>query len=50
MIFCRFRKSGLVSLGIVEGDGVRAIEGLTFDKYTLASSRHRLDRRNAQRA
>jgi 2-keto-4-pentenoate hydratase/2-oxohepta-3-ene-1,7-dioic acid hydratase in catechol pathway len=43
MIFCRFRKSGFVSYGIVEGDEVRAIEGQPFDKYTLASGRYRLD-------
>ena len=50
MIFCRFRKARVVSYGIVEGDGVRAIDGAPFDNYTLASSRHRLDRRNSQRA
>lgn len=43
MIFCRFRKSGTVSYGIVEDDMVRAIEGLPFGKYALASDRYRLD-------
>ncbi|HEX4407908.1 MAG TPA: fumarylacetoacetate hydrolase family protein [Xanthobacteraceae bacterium] len=43
MIFCRFRKSGLVSYGLVEGDTIRAIEGSPFEKYTLMSGSHRLD-------
>jgi 2-keto-4-pentenoate hydratase/2-oxohepta-3-ene-1,7-dioic acid hydratase in catechol pathway len=44
MIFCRFRKSNLVSsnlvsYGIVEDDVVRAIEGDPFAGYKLASAR-----------
>ena len=42
MIFCRFRKSDLVSYGIVEDDIVRVIEGEPFNGYTLATARYPL--------
>jgi 2-keto-4-pentenoate hydratase/2-oxohepta-3-ene-1,7-dioic acid hydratase in catechol pathway len=42
MIFCRFRKSELVSYGIVEDEVVRAIEGDPFRGYTLSTARYPL--------
>jgi 2-keto-4-pentenoate hydratase/2-oxohepta-3-ene-1,7-dioic acid hydratase in catechol pathway len=39
MIFCRFRKSDLVSYGIVEDDVVRVIDGEPFGGYTLTAER-----------
>jgi len=42
MIFCRFKKSNLMSYGIVEDDAVRAVDGDPFNGYKLAAERYPL--------
>ena len=42
MIWCRFRKDGRVSFGIVEGDSVTAVEGDPFSGHKVTSTKYKL--------